>query len=59
MKEQAKGQKQIDRENRESLKFYSIICLVGSVISLAPPILKVWSSEEGFAYGPFWLPGFG
>ena len=58
-KEQSKGQKQIDRENGDSIKFYAIICAVGILISFVPPVLSARSSEEAFAYGPFMLPVFG
>ena len=59
MKEQSKGQKLIDRENGESLKFYTIICTVGIAVSFTPPVLARFSSEDEFAYGPFFMPVFG
>merc|ERR1712008_267612 len=58
-KEQSKGQKQIDRENAESLKFYAIVCAAGILVSFIPPVLNSRSSDEPFVYRPFMLPVFG
>ena len=58
-KEQSKGQKQIDRENAESLKFYAIVCAAGILVSFIPPVLSSRSSDEPFVYQPLILPAFG